>query len=71
MSDKELIKNLCEDHIFKESVESEYGKVLRIFPDWEQRILIYEFAGGDFLHSLLDPIIKKLRAIKYENYFRH
>jgi len=71
MSDKELIQNLCEDHVFRESIESEYGKVTRIYPDWDQKILIYEFIDGDYLHSDITPILKRLREIKYENYFRH
>jgi len=69
MTDRDLVDLLCVDEVFKESIEEEYGRIKRIYPDWQERILIYHFIDDSYLHSDLDQIIKIIKEVGYEKQF--
>jgi len=71
MTDKDLIELLCKDDVFRESIESEYGKIKEIFPDWIERTLVYHFANETFKHSDIDLILKAIKDVGYGEQFAH
>jgi hypothetical protein len=71
MSDKDLINLLCKDETFRESIESEYGPLIDIYPDYTQNILIYEFQDGEFKHSTLEVILKAIKDVGYAEQWTH
>jgi hypothetical protein len=71
MSDEDLIEAICRDDIFRQSIESELGRLRRIFPDWKKRILIYEFETGNQKHSDLDQILDALKDLNYKETLAH
>lgn len=60
-----LVSQLINDEIFRESIESELGKLVRIYPDWKSDHLVYEFLNGKSLYSNLSGIIKQLKDMDY------
>jgi hypothetical protein len=63
--DEAMIECLCRDDEYRASFEEEYGKILRIYPDWAQGHLVYELIDGDCKYSDLKDLCKKLEEIKY------
>jgi hypothetical protein len=71
MTDEELIEILCKDETFRQSIESELGRLKRIFPDWKDRLLVYEFESGNYKHSDIDQILEALKDLGYKDCLMH
>lgn len=71
VEDEHLIKLLIQDEIFKQSIESEYGKISNLFPEWERNVLVCQFLNGDVQEYYISGILRKLRALNYMNEFAH
>ncbi len=69
--DELIVFHLLDDQLFKESIESEYGKIVQIYADWRTDQLIYEFLDGSSKYSILSEIIKTLKDLGYLNEFMH
>lgn len=67
MDDKDLIDHLLRDTLFRESIESEMGKLREIFADFDSNELVYVFRDGDMKASNLQNIITELRRVGYLN----
>ncbi len=65
VEDEAIIALLLQDDLFKESIESEYGRIVAIYPDWRTDKLVYEFLSGDRKYSILSEIIKTLKDLEY------
>lgn len=63
--DETIVSQLVVDELFKESIESEYGKITKIYPDWRTDKLVYEFLDGSSKYSVLSEIVKALKDLKY------
>ena len=59
--DEAIIDSLCRDQEFKKSVEETYGKILDIYPDWENNYLVYDLSNGRVLCSDLDQVLMAMR----------
>ena len=69
--DELIVYHLIDDRLFKESLESEYGRIVQIYADWRTDQLIYEFLDGSSKYSVLSEIIKTLKDMGYLNEFMH
>ena len=63
--DELIVFHLMDDETFKESIESEFGRLARIYPDWKADQLIYEFMDGSAKYSILSEIVKTLKDLGY------
>lgn len=66
-----IIEHLVKDEIFIESVESDFGKVRRIYPDWIKDKLVYELLDGTKKLSKLSLIVQRLKAVNYMKQFEN
>ena len=71
VEDEEILEQLIKDEIFIKSVEEEYGKVKRLFVDWENHQLVYVLATGIVKESDLAGILKRLKKSDYLKQFQH
>lgn len=69
LEDQMMIDYLLKDQVFLESVETDMGKLRKIFPDWEANKLVYIFEDGEMKESDLLQIVYKLRKINYMKEF--
>lgn len=65
IEDETLVAHLIQDELFRESIESEFGRLTKIYPDWRTDQLIYEFLNGSSKYSILSEIIKTLKDLGY------
>lgn len=65
IEDETLVAQLIQDDVFKESLESEFGRITKIYADWRSDKLIYEFLNGDRKYSVLSEIVKTLKDLGY------
>lgn len=65
--DELIVFHLMDDETFRESIESEFGRLTAIYPDWRTDKLIYEFLDGSSKYSNLTEIIKALKDMGYLN----
>lgn len=63
--DEMIVFHLVNDELFKQSIEGEYGTIVKIFADWHQDQLVYEFLNGSEKYSNLSGIIKALKDMGY------
>lgn len=63
--DETIVFHLLKDELFRESIESEYGKLLHIYADWHADHLVYDFLNGTSKYSVLSEIIKTLKDLGY------
>ena len=69
--DELIIMHLMDDELFRESLETEYGKIIKMYPDWRTDQLVYEFLDGSAKYSILSEIVKTLKDLDYLNSFLH
>lgn len=69
--DELIVYHLLDDELFKQSIESEYGKIVHIYADWRSDHLVYEFLDGSSKYSTLSEIIKTLKDLGYLSEFMH
>jgi hypothetical protein len=69
--DELIVFHLIDDRLFKESIESEYGRIVSMYADWRSDHLVYEFLDGSSKYSTLSEIIKTLKDLGYLNEFMH
>ena len=69
--DEVMIDHLCQDEIFRESVEETEGKIVRMYPDWPTGNLVYELLNGRTVYSDLIKIINGLKKMNYMKEFEH
>jgi hypothetical protein len=69
--DELIVFHLLDDETFKESIESEFGKLQKMYPDWRTDQLVYEFLDGSAKYSILSEIVKALKDMGYLNTFMH
>lgn len=63
--DELIVFHLMDDELFRESIESEYGRIVHIYADWRTDQLVYEFLDGSSKYSILSEIIKALKDMGY------
>lgn len=71
VEDETALEQLIKDEIFIKSIEDDYGKVKRIFADWENNRIVYVMRSGLVKESELEPILENLRNINYLAQFQH
>jgi hypothetical protein len=69
LEDKLIIETLMKDEIFIASIEESDGKLRRMYPLWEQDLMIYEFYSGLVIRGKLSKLLKRLRDINYMDEF--
>lgn len=65
VEDETIVFQLIHDELFRESIESEYGKITNLYADWRTDQLVYEFLDGSCKYSVLSEIVKTLKDLKY------
>ncbi len=63
--DELIVFHLMDDETFRESIESEFGRLSKIYPDWLSDKLIYEFFDGSSKYSNLTEIVRALKDLGY------
>ena len=73
LEDDMMIETLIKDPIFVQSVESEFGKLRRMWVDWKLNRIVYEFLDDTIKESTLalNDILEKMREFNYMKEFEH
>lgn len=60
-----LIDRLTKDSLFLHSIESTDGKLNRVYADWKNDKLVYEFLNGSVKESKLSIALERIKKINY------
>lgn len=71
VEDEMIIDYLSKDPVFIESMEITLGKIIRIYPDWDTRHLVYELLDGNIKESKIDGVLVELKKMNYLKEFEH